>query len=322
MLTPGPVDQPPFRHPSERRRRMTITLSVAVAVLFEAMTLLGTQDKAVRAASPWQDDPYDAVVSVAQFAVPVLGLVIGVRLLAWHLPGGPDRAHQMLRAAAVMSWAVAVTVGFEWAAVATGAHRAGRNGWTQALLAGLLGTSLLTVIVVVLLVCARYPRGSSDSWHHDWLDDLVLLGQRLPVVRRWPIARAAVSARLHAMRIFAAVSVLAASLIVGALAVGELWTDPLLIGWAFAVESTSIMAFCVISNTIAGFIARPPRNRVRRILEISGMVGCVTVQVAAAFRDTVWNIVGSGPLESVPVLVALTIATGAIASLLTAIVIS
>lgn len=330
MLTSGPGDQPPHRdelatwtdEPTARRRLMTITLSLAVAALFEALTVLGTQAKTVRAASPWQDDPYDAVVSLAQFTVPMLGLVIGLRLLAWRLPGGPDRAHQMLRAAAVMTGIVVVTVGFEWAGVATGAHRLAWTRWTQALLAGLVATSLLTVIAMVLLVRCRYPRGSAGRWRHDWLGDLVLLGQRLPVMGRWPIARAAAWVRLHAMRVFVTVSVLAATFIVGALAVGEQWTDPLLIGWALAVESTSNVAFCVISNTTAGFIARPPRTRARRILETSVMVGCVTVQVAAAFRDTLWSLIGSGPLESVPVLGALTLGTGAVATLLTAAIIS
>lgn len=330
MLTPGPVDQPPSRdtlatftdEPAARRRLMTITLSLAVAALFEALTVLGTQDKTVRTASPWQDDPYDAVVSLAQFTVPMLGLVMGLRLLCWRLPGGPDRAHQIMRAAAVMTGIVAVTVGFEWAAVATGAHRFSWNGWTQALLAGLVATSLLTVIVVVLLVRCRYPRGSAGRWRHDWLGDLVLLGERLPVIRRWPVARAAAWVRLHAMRVFVTVSVLAATLIVAALAVGEQWTDPLLIGWALAVESTSNLAFCVISNTTAGFIARPPRTRVRCILEASVIVGCVTVQVSVAFRDTLWSLIGSGPLESVPVLAALTLGAGAVATLLTAAIIS
>lgn len=72
------------------------------------------------------------MASLAQFTVPMLGLVIGLRLLCWRLPGGPDRAHQMLRAAAVVTALVAVTVGFEWAAVAHDAHRSSWNGWTQA----------------------------------------------------------------------------------------------------------------------------------------------------------------------------------------------
>jgi hypothetical protein len=67
-----------------------ILASLGTACLFEVLTVLATQDKTVRAASPWQDDPYDAVVSLTQFAVPMLALVIALRLLAWRSPGGPD----------------------------------------------------------------------------------------------------------------------------------------------------------------------------------------------------------------------------------------
>lgn len=326
MLISGPVDQPPHRDtlatstddPAARRRLTAIVISLVTATLFETLTVLGTQDTTVRTASPWQDDPYDAVVSLAQFTVPMLALVIGLRLACWRLPGGPDRAHQMLRAAAVMTALVAVTLGFEWAAVTSGAHRSTWSGWTQALLSGLAVTSLLTVIVVVLQVRGRYPRGSAGRWRHDWLGDLVLLGHRLPVIRGWPTARAATWVRLHAMRVFVILSVFAAALIVGALAVGEQWTDPLLIAWAITVVSTSNLAFCSISNTTAGFIARPPRTRVRRRCEGAVVVGCLTIQLSVAFRDTLWSLIGGGTLDSVPILVALTLGPGALATVLTA----
>jgi hypothetical protein len=42
--------------------------------------VLATQNKTVRAVSPWQDDPYNAT----QFVVPMLALVVALRLLAWR----------------------------------------------------------------------------------------------------------------------------------------------------------------------------------------------------------------------------------------------
>lgn len=325
MLTPGPGGQPPGPTPwhplvdqASRRRLLTIAMSLGAASLFEVLTVLGTQATTIRVASPWQDDPYDAVVSGAQFTAPVLGLVIGLRLMVWRSPGGPDRAQQTLRAAAVMTALVAMTVGFEWAAVAGGAQRPSWSGWTGLLLAGLVATSLLVLVVVVLLVRCRYPRGSAARWRHDWLGDVILLSERLPIIRRWATPRATTWVRLHALRVFALVSVLAAALVIGALAVGEQWTDPLLIGWALGIEATSNLAFCVISNAIAGFIARPPRNRARRVSETAIVVGCVTVQVMVAFRDALWALIGSRPLDSVPVLAALTFGAGAVTALLTA----
>src|SRR4029078_1308378 len=49
-----------------------------MGLLFMQLTALATQDQAIRAASPWQDDPYDAMVSLAQFTVPMLAVVIGL----------------------------------------------------------------------------------------------------------------------------------------------------------------------------------------------------------------------------------------------------
>jgi hypothetical protein len=82
----------------EKASPAVIQASLGAAGLFEVLTLVATQDKTVRAASPWQDDPYDALVSLTQFAVPILALVIALRLLAWRAPGGPDRERRGARA--------------------------------------------------------------------------------------------------------------------------------------------------------------------------------------------------------------------------------
>jgi hypothetical protein len=75
---------------------LAVTLAgLGVAVVFEALTVLATHDKTVRAVSPWQDDPYDVALSHSQFAVPMLAAVIALRLLAWRAPGGQDRARQV-----------------------------------------------------------------------------------------------------------------------------------------------------------------------------------------------------------------------------------
>ena len=118
------------------------------------------------------------------------------------------------------------------------------------------------------------------------------------------------------MTVFIMVSVLAAAGITGSEAIGEHWTDPLLIAWMLVVETTSYLAFCVISNAVAGFIARPARTRPRRVIETSVVAGCVAIQLATAFRDALWP--GPRPLTSVPALVALTLGAGLVASVVTA----
>ncbi|MCW2859507.1 MAG: hypothetical protein JWP48_1215 [Actinoallomurus sp.] len=295
-----------------------ILASLGTAGLYEVLTVLATQDKTVRAASPWQDDPYDAVVSLTQFAVPMLGLVIALRLLAWRAPGGPDRERQMVRAAGAMTALIGLTLVFEWAAVIGGAHAPSWNTRTSVLISGLVVASTLTVAVTALLVRCRRPRGSSRRWRHDWLGDVVLVCGRIPVLRRWATPEAAAWVRRRAMTVFVTLSVLAAVGIAGSLAIGERWTNPLLIAWALIVETTSNLAFCVISNAVAGFVARPPRTRARRVAETSVLAGCLAIQVTVAFRDVLWAAIGAGSLTSVPSLVALTLGAGLVTCLATA----
>ena len=63
-----------------------VLVSLGAAVLFEVLTVLETQDHAVRWVSPSADGPYNTPVSLAQLTVPVLAVVIGLRLLAWEWP--------------------------------------------------------------------------------------------------------------------------------------------------------------------------------------------------------------------------------------------
>lgn len=288
---------------------------LGTAGVFEAVTVLATQDKTVRATSPWQDDPYDAVVSLTQFVVPMLALVIALRLPVWRAPGGPDRERQTVRAAGAMTTLIGLALAFEWAAVIVGAHASSWNTWTSLLISGLAAASVLTVAVTAMLVRGRRPRGSARRWRHDWLGDVVVLCERIPVLRRWAAPEAVVWVRRRAMTVFVALSVLAAVGITGAQAIGERWTNPLLIAWMLAVETTSYLAFCVIGNAVAGFIARPARTRLRRIAETSVIAGCVAIHLATAFRDALWP--GSRPLTSVPALVAFTLGAGLITSVFT-----
>jgi hypothetical protein len=297
---------------SRRASPAVILASLGVAFLFEALTLVATQDTRVRATSPWQDDPYDAMVSVAEFTVPMLALVIALRLLAWRAPGGPDRERQTVRAALAMTALVGCTLAAEWAAVVVGAHAPYRDTWTSLLIGGLVVASAATVAVTVPLVRRR---GSYGPWRHDWLGDVVLVCGRVPVVRRWVTLRAAAWVRRRALTVFVVLSVLAAVGLAGSLAVGERWTNPLLIAWALVVVTTSNLAFCVIGNAVAGFVARPPG---RRAAETSVVAGCLAIQLTVAFRDALGAGLGAGPPRSVPALAALTLGAGLVTASVTA----
>ena len=102
---------------SERAPSAAVQGSLGAAGVFEVLTVPETQDKTIWAVSPWREDPYHAVVSLAGFAVPMLALAIALRLLTWRAPGGPDRAQQTVRAAGVMTAMIGLTLAFEWVAV-------------------------------------------------------------------------------------------------------------------------------------------------------------------------------------------------------------
>jgi hypothetical protein len=306
---------------TDKNRRTSPTViwaSLGAAGIFEAATVLATQDKTVRAASPWQDDPYDAVVSLTQFAVPMLALAITLRLLAWRAPGGQDRMRQTVRAAGAMTALIGLTLVFEWAALIGGAHAAAWGTWTGVLAGGLVVVSMLTAVVAVLLVRRRGSGGSPVRRRHDWLGDVVFLCARIPALRRWVTPDAAAWTRRRAMTVFVALSVLAATGITAAQSIGERWTNPLLIAWMLVVETTSNLAFCVISNAVAGFIARPPGPRRRRVVEASVVAGCVAIQLAVAFRDVLRPAIGAAALTSVPAVAAITLGAGLVTFMVTA----
>lgn len=291
-------------------------ISLANAVLFEALTVIATQDKTMRAASPWQDDPFDAVVSFAQFTVPAVCVMLVLRLPLWRLPGSPDRARQVLRAALVATTLVAVTLGFEWAAVGTRAHHAGWDGTTGWLVAGLLVCSAATVSTVFCLTRAGAFYRSRRSWTHDWVGDAFVVLARVPGLRKLTTPGNADLVRRHGVLVFAGASAIGAVLVVAALAAGERWTNPMLIGWALVVEATSNFAFCMISNAVVGFIACPPGSRRRRAFEIAITAGCVAIQVAVTFRDPLWRALGGTSLTSVADLVLLTDGAGVLVGLI------
>lgn len=295
-----------------------IWASLGAAAVFEALTVLSTQNKTVRAASPWQEDPYDAVVSLAQFTVPMLGLAIALRLLAWRAPGGVDRARQTARAAAAMVTLAGLTVVAEWAAVIAGTPASSSSTWASVLISGLVVNSVLTMAVAVLLVRCHRWHGPAGPWRHDWLGDAVLVCRRIPALRRSVGPDAVDRVRRRAMTVFVTLSMMVAAAVTGAQAIGERWTDPLLIAWMLIVVATSNLAFCVISNAVAGFVARPPRTRPRRIAEASVVAGCIAISIATAFRDALWPVFGAGSLTSVPALAALTLGAGLATSLVTA----
>jgi hypothetical protein len=299
-------------------RRTPILAALAAATVFEILTVTATQFRTTQAAAPWQDDPYHVAVSFAVFAIPVLTAVIALRLLAWRAPGGADRERQIRRAAGATLTVIAVTLAGQWIATALHAHQDAWNGWTAALIAGTAIVTAMTIAATVAMARTRLPRREPGPWRSDWLDD----AGAIPLLRRWLRPGLAAWVRRHSTGVFTMLSLLAAAGVVGAMVVGERWTDPLLIGWALLVETSSWFSFCVIGTAVAGFVARPARAPARRRAETVVVAGCLGLQVMTAFRDPLAETYGHGPITTVPALAVLTVGAGLAATLLTAAVLA
>ena len=291
--------------------------SLGTGGVFEALTLPEIENKAAWAISPWKEDPYHTAVYLAQFAVPVLALLIVLRLLTGGALTEPDRSQQTVRAAGVMMALIGLALAFEWAAVIGGANPSPWGPWTSLQVGGLAVVSVLAVAAAVLLVRCRRPRGSSAEWRNDWLGDVVLVCGRIPVLRHWATPEVVAWVRGHAMTVFVALSAIAGLAITSAQAIGEGTADPVIIIWFMIVETSSNLAFCVISNAIAGFIARPRRTRARNITETSVVAGCLATLIAIAFHNSLWSAFTAGPLTA-SALVSLTLGAGVVMSLATA----
>lgn len=298
---------PPRDRPAPLQARRLVCGALALGLLFELAGGLGTQDKAIYRAMPWHDDPYHAVLLAALLTVGPLMVVLGARMLVWSAPGRHDRARQMLRAAGVLVAAIAIASGLEWAAVAEHARARAWNGATTLQIAALVLTTVATAWLACGLTTAR--PAYRTRWTEDWLGDAA----RIPAFGRAVPAGAVAWIRRRAILVFATASLLVALPIVAAQAIGEGWTDPVLIGWMLAVLTASLFAFCVIANALAGFVARPPRSRGRRIAEASLVAGCLGVQAGEAFHDQIWRALTGHLAGTVGDLVAITAGTGLLA---------
>lgn len=272
--------------------RSSVVASVVLAAVCEVFLVLCTQDKGLMAVTPWQDDPFHAWVSLVVFALPMLLVVIALRAVAAWLPWGRStptgRQRDLVKAGLVLTAFVAATVLDCWISVVLGLHRPVWDTRTMWLLAALAVLTVASPVVTRLGI--RDLRARPRERGVDWVTDV--LPERL-----------AAGVRRHDVAVFLSASVLAAVVIIGALAYGERWSDPLLISWALAVEITCYYTFCVLTNAVLGFIQRPDRDR---RTEHAVVVGSLAFQAAVAMHGQLEPLVGFGSPDGVGRLVQVT----------------
>ncbi|MGW2254953.1 hypothetical protein ACWCXH_32935 [Kitasatospora sp. NPDC001660] len=302
-------DQLEVGHPARPAAVAALLTSVAGATAFTVFAYLTTQVRVVRAGSPWQDDPYDAVVTFTMFFVPLLGALGAARALLCRRgrPLPRYRIEQVLRAALVCTLLVAATLATDWAAVAARADHASWDDGTPWLIASLLPLTGVTAESLLLLRRAirRLPEPvhGADGARGDWLDDLVPLANLLAGPRsRTGRALAALVGRGKVLgfvrlrfALLAAVAAVTAGLLVATgLASGEGWPGALLFTVETAVFAGGTFAFVMICNSVLRFASPPPASRTRRAARIATTAGALALPVSLALRDTAWQLLGLG----------------------------
>ncbi|MBV6695772.1 hypothetical protein KV557_01365 [Kitasatospora aureofaciens] len=292
-------------HPARPVAAAALWTSAAGAAAFTVFAYLTTQVHAVRAGSPWQDDPFDTVVTFTLFFVPLLVALGAVRALLCRRdrPLPRYRVEQVLRTALVCTLLVAATLAADWAAVAARADRELWNNGTPWLVASLL--PLTGVTAAGLLLHRRTVRllPGTARGRGDWLDDVVPLvnmltgrhsrvGRKLAVLIGHSNVLGFVRSRFTAL---AAAAALAAGLLVATgLASGEGWPGMLLFSVETTVFACGTFAFVVICNGALRFAAPPPTSRVRRAARIATTTGALALPISLALRDTIWQLLGLG----------------------------
>ncbi len=306
----------PVGHGARPAAARALWASIASAVGFTAFAALTTQVHAIRVGSPWQDDPYNGVVSLTQFFVPMLAVAVVARaaLCRRREPQPMFRIDQLLRAAFVVTLLAAVTVAVDWLAVAL---RADRRLWDQ-------GTSWLIIALVPLtaaltaslllqrLAFRRLPsrdRGRPDG---DWLDDLGSVVHGPAVIG---------IVRDHIVALTVAGSVVAGLLVTAAQAISEGWTSPVLFLTMTAAVAGGFFALALLSVIVLQVAVprkdamRRPTGRLRRAAGTAALIGFISLPVSAVLRAGIWTAIGqTGEVGSPIRLMAVTAVSALVAA--------
>ncbi len=184
-----PVGAGPYLHVGDPRRTLVwlaVRRTFLLALVFSLSTGPVKQLAPLYHHAPWENDPYDTVVSFTMLFVPfvaVLGLA-RVWLCRTNEALPLARVRDVLHACVVVIVCVLFTSATEWAAVAAEANRRHWNAATWLQLALLTVVTVAAVPAVVDLRRARLPRPSRGPSRPpiDFLGDAPVLARRLS---RW-----------------------------------------------------------------------------------------------------------------------------------------
>jgi hypothetical protein len=281
--------------------------TLVVAALFLVFALGVKQFRVLSDHVPWQNDPYDAVVSFTVFFVVLTAAMGGVRISLCRRDGSLPvaRVISVLRGGRVLIAAMLMTVVADWISVVLGADRATWNATTATVVVMLaLLTALIVAAGLAHLSASRRISGLRDGVQGtDWFSDLVSAAElyaswlgplKVTAIRliRWLDHRV-----VDVIRKGPVVAASGASLAFGAL-LGlntllregpgpAVWLD-------VAVGGSGMFAFLVAAGAYMRVVgADHPASGTRRRIIDAAVIGSAAVPVAVAFRDWLWWIVGT-----------------------------
>jgi hypothetical protein len=317
MGSPEASPGPDVLAPGDPRRPVVGRAVLGAILLSGAFTVCAYIAKEARPLyvhSPWEDDPYDAVVSFTVFFVPMVASLCLLRLPACRRdqPLPVRRAADLLRAGRVAFAAIALTLVSDWASVAL---RANRPAWSPA-------TALLVVALAVLTGAAAVGGANlhraarligaasttaAGTGRPDWVDDLLgiagqcsawlgpargtvdrmlgWLGRRpVPLLRRHRVATAAVAAAGFGVA-------LAAGGYAGEGPGPGIWL-------LFVVGFCGMYAFCASAGAYLRIVSSErPASGIRRQLIDASVLACASVPVAIAFRGSLLRVIRPAPIH-------------------------
>lgn len=307
-------------------RRDVIRHAVLATVLAAATFCVFTATKEVKPLyvhAPWENDPFDTVVSFAMFFVPLLTAACLVRVsLCRRSESLPlTRVNDVLRGCRVAVATMTITLLVCWFGVACGANRP----WDSDSAGLVVLLAIATAAAMVALVALRQdpalepPSCTTNVAQSDWLSDIIMVARRQarwlgPVQApaqlgvAWIEQRGVSQVCRHPLLTAAAAAATFGVVVLGyqSLREGYLPSVALL---AIGLAACGMFAFLVMAGSYLG-IARSatPLLGVRRRAVDASVCACAAAVFAFALRDSLWGIVGSNQAQAGPSQLAVLVA--------------
>jgi hypothetical protein len=307
---PQPNAELPAGNPARRAAERAVAGALGLALLFILFNWSAKKLSGLYQHEPWQDDPYDALVSLSIFWVPLLTALCLMRALLWRrkAPQPIRRARELVRAGGVLLAVITATLASDWISVVLRVHRASWTGATAVAVAGLAAVSLAS-----LAIAREVRRASRQQFPAvdgpDWLSDLISLGKQLTtrlgplrpgatLVVLWADRCAVKAIRRHPLLVAGALS-LAFGLSTALLQGLREGYSPLVYLVLFINHVASMFAYLAIIGAFLGITGTPSRQRAtvrsataRQRAIHAGIAACVSIPITGAFRAELWSLLG------------------------------